>query len=323
MESPHAMTASQLVERVCEKKRIAPAPALIELAKMITKASSELAALSQEFHHKLASAICGGTDDSVEVEQFNGPSPTPALVLACAMPVAEIRWVDDLATRFSGSGERPGAVNGLSWGTGILIAENLMLTAGHLFDRVGSVDRPSRNNVPIEEKEIATLMRARFNFQTDSTGALRTPTSFPITELVEFSHVANFIDYALVALGKNEAGESPAAAGVATLLAVSGLSVGTDLMCIQHRCSSTHGTCDHVGTPKRIAFGKLVKEAGPFIDHLIDTEPGSSGAPVFDAQGRTVAIQIQGLCEAGPGFNSALKISQIAAHSNRVRALVS
>src|SRR5262245_5194791 len=201
----------EVLEKVYAKRKIAPNPELKQLSDRLRDASHDfrddsnqvqhLLDDSNQVHHLLASQFCG-RDDSFDVEHYPGDEVKPALVLECAPPVAEIRWVDDVEQRFAGPDDDPGTVAGLSWGTGVLVDTDLMLTAGHLFDPVdGGVKRPTHNSVSLSRCDLAKLMCARFNFQVDKGGTRRPFTTVPIVELVEHQQIPDVIDFALVRLG--------------------------------------------------------------------------------------------------------------------------
>ena len=147
----------------------------------------ELGILDAQVQRAAVESVCGGQDDTQDVELYDGSLGVGrAFVDAHEPPVGQLQWLSDLPQRFSGPGESPGNVNGARWGSGGLIADDLDLTAGHCFDQSGGGwQRPQRNGATVQPSEIATLMRLNFNFQVNGvTGQVRPDISFPVTELL-------------------------------------------------------------------------------------------------------------------------------------------
>lgn len=138
-------------------------------------------------------------DDSQPVEQYNGAlGVSRAFVAAHQAKTSIIRWNDDLASRYTD----PGTVNGAEWCTGVLMSENLFLTAGHCFDqnpRGWRVPRINGSRSLISSTEIATNMHVGFNFQVDPSGVLRDVVRFPVVRLLEY-RLGN-LDVGIVELG--------------------------------------------------------------------------------------------------------------------------
>ena len=102
-----------------------------------------------------AESICGD-NDSQDVEFYDGSRfVTTEFVNTHQKPVCQIQWNTGLGLKY----KNPGNVNGIPWTTGTLIDTDLIITAGHTFDRF-----PGRYNVPridgtenpIYPEEIAT-----------------------------------------------------------------------------------------------------------------------------------------------------------------------
>lgn len=226
----------------------------------------------------------------------------------------QIQWNDDLAAKFPQPNADPGNVKGVRWCTGTMISDDEMLTAGHCFDQEGGGWLRPRRLVDgawriIEPAEIAANMHVNFKYQIDKqTGQVRTPSVFPITELIEYRNGA--LDYAIARIGPDSSGQLPGKTFGTKSIALGDPIDGTLLTIIQHPA----------GLPKKIEAGplNLIEDA-----HLkygdLDTQGGSSGSGVLDPAGQIVGVHVLGGCTAaGTGHNAAVPISAIRAASNRL-----
>lgn len=257
-----------------------------------------------------AETICGNTDESQDVELYDGSlGVSVEFVHSFSPPVGQLQWLDDLKDRFKGPKDSPGNVSGVRWGSGCLIESDLFITAGHCFDQTGGGwERPKRNGTLISEEEIATLMKVNFNFQLNSeTKKLRDEDSYPVIGLHEFR--LGTLDYAIVQLGKNEKGEIPGKKfGRLMVAPVDLIATGTMLCVIQHPN----------GKPKMIEAGPLISNVNGKISYdSIDTLGGSSGSAVLNAgTGEIVGIHTNGGCSAFSGANFGVAIGAIRKFSS-------
>lgn len=269
----------------------------------------EFSAGDEAAYSKLLESICGATDDSQPVEQYNGAlGVTTAFVAAHQGPVCQLQWNNNLAALYT----NPGNVAGVRWCTGTLISNDLFLSAGHCFDQTGGGwSRPVDNTTgaTIASAEIATNMHVNFNYQVDPTGVLRVEQSFPILSLVEYR--LGGLDFSIVRLGGN-----PGATWGTTPVATTDAATGDMLCIIGHPA----------GWPKRIEAGPCLNVAGTTITYDdIDTLGGNSGSGVLRASdGRIVGVHTNGGC--GPsspsvGSNSGVRITSIIAQSPTLQAL--
>jgi len=259
-------------------------------------------------YQTLRETICGATDDSQAVEQYDGTlGVTTNFVNAQQRPVGNIHWNDDLAAIYT----NPGDVSGARWCSGTLISEDLFLTAGHCFDqRPSGWTVPRINGTPnsIPSTEIATNMHVDFNFQVDPRGNLRQEESFAITQLQE--HRFGGLDYAIVRLN----GRPGDAFGVTRISPVDA-AVGDMLAIIGHPA----------GRPKRI-------EAGPATDfhdtrigyNDVDTLGGNSGSGILQRPQQTiVGVHTNGGCTGDhSGHNHGQRISSLIEVSPLLRSLI-
>lgn len=251
--------------------------------------------------------ICGTTDDSQPVEQYDGSlGVTRAFVDTHQGPVGVLRWHTNLASVYT----NPGNVAGQRWCTGTLITENLFLTAGHCFDQTGGGwNRPRINgtNNIISSEEIATRMNVEFNFQVDSNGVLQSPVSFAVEELIEYR--LDGLDFAIVRLSGN-----PGQQFGVTRLAEDDGNQG-DMICIIGHPA---------GQPKRIEAGPITSFEDFRVRYNdIDTLGGNSGSGILRASdGCIVGIHTNGGCNAAmTGSNFGVRITRVRAASPTIQAI--
>ncbi|HET8987540.1 MAG TPA: trypsin-like peptidase domain-containing protein [Humibacillus sp.] len=250
--------------------------------------------------------ICGATDDSQPVEQYDGTlGVTRAFVDAHQAAVAQVQWNANLASIYTS----PGDVNGARWGSGTMIGPDLFLTCGHLFDQTGNGwTRPLVNGstATISPQEIATNMHLNFNYQVDAAGTLRTEASFPITQLIEYR--LGGVDMALCRIG-GRPGDTYGWSTVAT----ADVAVGAMLAIIGHPA----------GRPKRIEAGPATALAGGQLSYNdIDTLGGNSGSGILGPAGTVVGVHTNGGCNpAGTGSNFGVPIATIRAVSPTLQSL--
>ena len=256
----------------------------------------------------LIESICGVTDDSQPVEQYNGMlGVTTAFVAAHQAPACQVQWNANLASIYT----NPGNVSGVRWGSGTMISDDLFLTCGHLFDQTGGGwERPRQNGTTniISPQEIARNMHLNFNFQVDPLGNLRAEQSFPILDLLEYR--LGGLDMAICRIGGN-----PGAIFGRTLVSTTDAVVG-DMICIIGHPA---------GQPKRIEAGPTTAISGNLIRYNdIDTLGGNSGSGILRASdGRLVGIHTNGGCtSASPadgGTNFGQRIEAVIAASPTLR----
>jgi V8-like Glu-specific endopeptidase len=161
-----------------------------------------------------------------------------------------------------GSGDSEG------FGTGFLVAPRLLLTNHHVL---GDTEQARRSKV-------------EFNFQEAASGELQATRCFALAPQ-ELFLTDEVLDYSLVAVvddgGLDAYGWLPLIEETGKLL------VGETVNIIQHPN----------GEPKQLAIrnNQVVDELELFLHYRTDTDPGSSGSPVFNDQWEVVALHHSGV----------------------------
>lgn len=281
-------------------------PKVIEALRQraIEKHGGEEGLMDQDEYAMLIESICGMTDDSQPVEQYDGSLGVPvAFVNQHQSSVGQLQWNTNLASIYT----NPGNVNGARWCSGTLIANDLFLTAGHCFDQTGGGwTRPRVNGTAntISNAEIATNMHVNFNYQVDANGTLRQEVSFPVTALLEYR--LGGLDFAIVRLGGN-----PGATWGTTQVSTTDAATG-DMLCIMGHPA---------GVPKRVEAGPALAPQNERIRYDdIDTQGGNSGSGVLRASdGRIVGVHTNGGCNQsspnGTNANFGMRIQAVIAAS--------
>jgi len=256
-------------------------------------------------------SICGATDDSQPVEQYDGTlGVTVAFVAAHQSAACQVQWNANLASIYT----NPGNVAGVRWGSGTMISADLFLTCGHLFDQTGGGwERPRQNGTTniITPQEIARNMRLNFNFQVDPAGNLRPEQSFAILELIEYR--LGGLDMAICRIDGNPGSTFGQA-----------LVSPTDAVTPEMICIIGHPA----GQPKRVESGPTTSISGNLIRYGdIDTLGGNSGSGILrSSDGRLVGIHTNGGCTAASpgdgGSNFGQRIEAVIAVSPTLQALV-
>lgn len=165
---------------------------------------------------------------------------------------------------------------GNACGTGVLVGPRLLLTNNHVLASAAE----------------AAQAEAEFGFEHDLDGVLKAPVRFNLDPGRLF-FTSTELDFTLVAVAPLSDESVPIDRyGWLPLIPVRGKTVdGEDVSIIQHP----------VGQPKQIAIhaSRIIKlpdaaaidiNLENFIHYSADTEPGSSGAPVFNDQWQIVAL---------------------------------
>ena len=154
-------------------------------------------------------------------------------------------------------------------GTGFLVSRDVLVTNAHVIGN---------------ENEAANHI-VQFNYSAPGSGANITPIEFRFQPQRLFLHSPPAgLDYALIAVEPvNAAGAELAAFGWNVL------SPGADDVDVGERVNIVHHPG---GSPKRVSLRQnfIASSTDDFLHYMTDTEPGSSGSPVFDDDWQVVAL---------------------------------
>lgn len=179
------------------------------------------------------------------------------------------------------------------YGTGFLVSPSLLLTNNHV----------------LEDEESARYSLAQFNYETDLNLLPRPIKSFRI-DPVRFFMTDRDLDFTLVAVEKVSAdGITLAEFGYLPFIPTAGkILVGEYVSCIQHP----------EGAPKAVVIreNELIALLDNFVHYVTDTQPGSSGSPVFSDDWKVVALHHAGVPDKDDPnkyvANEGVRISSIA-----------
>lgn len=203
---------------------------------------------------------------------------------------------------------------GTAKGTGILIGKSTVLTNQHVVAR--ALDANS---------EMEGKITCHFDFKDDSQGSKRPSPSVevravrlsspPAQEDYDPHKIAtnpSLLDYAVLELDQDFADEPIVPGGlprgfIAIQHPITVPAVGAALLIFQHP----------KGGPMKIDLGSVDSSTGIRIRHNVNTAPGSSGAPVFDASLKLVALHHAGheWPSADYPFNQAIPLALVVEHA--------
>ena len=245
------------------------------------KATEAVARPQPVTYSKMLESQCGATDDSQDVEPYNGTlGVTQAFVSDHQAPVAVIR-----------------TSTGVGWCTGTLISRSLLLTAGHCF-----ASPPAGQT----SAQFAQSMTAVFNFQNDTAGNPRTTTSFAITALEEINQGG--ADYSIVRLAN-----SPGNTFGLTHIARQDIALNKTVAIIGHPAGvpkRVEAGAVTVLDANTIGYNDIDTLGGNSGSGILDA-----------ATGNIVGVHTNGGCTTTGGYNYGVPISKLRKASPRIRSL--
>jgi endonuclease G len=160
----------------------------------------------------------------------------------------------------------------LGFGTGSMVSPNLMLTNHHV----------------LESAVLARRSLADFNFEDDQNFIPRETKTFPL-DPARFFYTNADLDFSLVAVRPQATdGTALSSFGYLRLLPDSGKALLKEsVSIIQHPEGSTKQAA--------LRENRVIGIKDQFIHYETDTQPGSSGSPVFNDQWDTVALHHAGV----------------------------
>jgi endonuclease G len=167
----------------------------------------------------------------------------------------------------------------IAWGTGFLIAPNVLITNNHVIESAG----------------VARLCQAQFGYEIDLADTLRDPVSYSLDPDKLF-HTDPQLDFTVVAVNDTStSGQVPLwNYGCLPLLDTPGKALeGEWLTIAQHPRGERKQLC--------VRENKLIKRADDVLWYSTDTLPGSSGAPVFNNDWFVVALHHSGVAQERNG----------------------
>jgi endonuclease G len=181
----------------------------------------------------------------------------------------------------------------VGYGTGSLVSPRLLLTNHHV----------------LPDKETAAASSVEFNYEDGLDGRPMQPIVLQLDPDTFFRNDQP-LDFALVAVGG--AADALSAFGFNPLIAAEGKAIAGDFVTIvQHP----------KGEKKQVALrdNRIVDVLDDFLHYETDTEPGSSGSPVFNDQWEVVALHHASVAdtqhqELGGFVNEGIRVSRLLKH---------
>ena len=247
--------------------------------------------------------------------QGEGQTGRPALEALLARKQTPFQDVVEFRSQLSVLEAQVCKITAARAGTGSLIGPDLVLTNRHVVadflagdghSLTGTVTcifdhKKGGGGFTTEARKVAVT-----RVEASSRHAVEDTQPGPMNDSLEF------LDYAMLRLGQ-PVGDQPITSGGDPRLTMDLTPpeedpvVNNGLVILQHPG----------GEPMKIDIGSVLVRGPTRIRHSVNTKPGSSGAPVFDAALRLVGIHhsghANGPAPADPGYNQAIPFSLILA----------
>jgi hypothetical protein len=188
--------------------------------------------------------------------------------------------------------------------SGVMIAKDLFLTNWHCGNGAG----PAAWNGEVKQNALVDLAW--------EDGPMR--RQFSVSDVVASDAD---LDFAILRLKPLPGAEGGIRQATAVAIAPADAALDERVFMIHHaQCLPKRiSTRCRVRDPNYPGWRANAGSTSTEISHDCDTEPGASGSPIFDSQGRLIALHHLGFQKAGPScvkdsVNKAVKISAIAAY---------
>lgn len=254
-------------------------------------------------------SICGPRRELRDVELYAGELGLPtAFVNRHRLAVGLLRWKSDLSERYR---EERGNVAGKGWCTGTLIADDLLLTAGHCLDNhdTASWQLPrEKGSVPLEPPVLAREFTVQFRYQKSAAPVVPSrQNSAEVVRLEEYSRQNP--DYAILRLSGN-----PGATNGVARVSTDDARQGAPIAIFQHPRAE----------PMKVGAGPVARVLETKLAYdTIDTQDGSSGAGIVDAvSGKLVGVHTNGGCTKDGGENYGATLGSLIAVSHILSGFV-
>ena len=158
--------------------------------------------------------------------------------------------------------------SGRAKGTGVLIGNGLFLTNNHVIETSGQADE----------------CYIEFDYERDLSGNLREPTLFLIDPSLFITDPVSGLDFTVFSLGDRVSGT-----GELSDFGASPLSAARD----KHMIGEFANIVQHPrGRFKEVVLreNRLVNRFDDALHYIADTEPGSSGSPVYNSEWQLIAL---------------------------------
>ncbi len=218
--------------------------------------------------------------DGSDRKRVSPSASAPAIAPPLASDMAEKIWGDtvdfanvsflEIGARTARAVGRVSYLNGRPQGTGFLIGEGLFITNHHV----------------IPTPEFAAQLALDFDYEVDLLGNRRSVTRFQLDPSVFVSSpdTQDGLDYTIIAVGAQILGDLPI-----ETFGRCGLSSASD----KHMLGEFANIVQHPdGRYKEVVLreNRLVGRLENALHYIADTEPGSSGSPVFNSEWKVIAL---------------------------------
>jgi len=233
---------------------------------------------SERFYGRLAARSAAGKEVKPTARRLNFIEPSDGLALERIMGKSDLVGINYLELGLLAS--RPvcriqiintyGRTEG--YGTGFLVGPNLLLTNNHVLER----------------PELAVKSFAEFDFEEDASSRRKASRTFDLLPGDLFVTSPD-LDYTLVAVAAKAGDGTPLSNfGMLPLLEESGKIVrGEYVSIIQHPEGGLKQCC--------LRENEVIEVFDDWLHYLTDTQPGSSGSPVFNDQWLVVSLHHSGV----------------------------